>query len=532
MFSGNQNTPDPAAIPNRITPGVPDELLNQPMNEYNDLRNVLMFKPHILEAVGKHFTEGTGLVSELLYHTKSGNSKVVDEKGKIKGTGYDRIAKNIEIINNHEFAWRVAAPSNWVYKIAETVPGDAQGRVGIGGAEFYLTLNKQLGEQDDVIMLADGNTQLIITAPPQMLVGGNMKVRVRLLLKKGASAAFVPAYLLESGKEAKCMYNMKPEASEHGSKIRIPFGDWCKNYMTTQRWEWNLTGLAAHTQIDPSAKMQLTYFNGAKNQLEKYWIPVLDYEMMKQSYYHIDNQLFWGKKNINPDGSFRKDAKGRTYFSGDGIYHQMNRRLKRQYNNLTSFRIVDDMLRSLRYDAVSTTGMKPVYMVFAGVEFRTQFDRLIRNEFKLSPEVLYFDGTGGYQKESGVASLHGSVRGIKSNFNYYETPQGVFVVSQCNYFDSRSLPTQYDVNGLPEQSYRAILVNITPTIGGQDMMSMVSLAGRQNVIGRVNGMSQPGPSGVLSTTADVEGKHMLHMCGVGVHNPNSIGEFRKSRRRS
>jgi hypothetical protein len=62
-------------------------------------------------------------------------------------------------------------------------------------------------------------------------------------------------------------------------------------------------------------------------------------------------------------------------------------------------------------------------------------------------------------------------------------------------------------------------------------MSLVSLAGRQNVIGTVNGMSNPGNGGVLSSTADVEGKHMLNMCGVGVHNPNCIGEFRKVRRR-
>jgi len=529
-MSGNFQLNDPTAIPNRISPGMPDELLNQPMNMYNDLRNVLMFKPHILDAVGKHFTEGTGLVSELLYHTKSNSTTVLGDDGQKYTAGNDRIAKNIEIIGNHEFAWRIAAPRNWLYRIQETVAVDpGTGQVGKGGAPFYLTLSKQLGDQDDVIMLADGNTQVIVDAPPVMLTGGNMRVRVKLLVKKGGQNAHIPTYLVTAGAECKTIYNMKPEASEHGSKTRIPFGDWAKNYMTTQRWEWNLTGLAAHSKVDPSAVKQLAYFNGKKNQLEKYWIPVLDYEMMRQSYMQIDNQLFWGKKNINPDGSFRKDQKGRIYFSGDGIYHQINRRLKRQYNRMTSFRMFDDMLRSLRYDSSSTTHRKPVLMVIAGSEFRMQFDRLIRNEFKLSPEVLFFDGKGGYQ--SGPAKKYGDVRGIRSNFNYYETPNGIFLVSQCHYFDSRQLPTLYDTGGIPEQSYRGIIVNITPTIGGQDVMSLVSLAGRQNVIGTVNGMSNPGNGGVLSSTADVEGKHMLNMCGVGVHNPNCIGEFRKVRRR-
>lgn len=132
-MSGNYALSDPTAIPNRISPGVPDELLNQPMNQYNDLRNVLMFKPHILEAVGKHFTEGTGLVSELLYHTKSSSTTVLGDDGQKYTAGNDRIAKNIEIIGNHEFAWRIAAPRNWLFRIQETVPLGGDGRIGTGG---------------------------------------------------------------------------------------------------------------------------------------------------------------------------------------------------------------------------------------------------------------------------------------------------------------------------------------------------------------------------------------------------------------
>jgi hypothetical protein len=32
-MSGNYQLNDPTAIPNRISPAVPDELLNQPMNQ-------------------------------------------------------------------------------------------------------------------------------------------------------------------------------------------------------------------------------------------------------------------------------------------------------------------------------------------------------------------------------------------------------------------------------------------------------------------------------------------------------------------
>jgi hypothetical protein len=121
--------------------------------------------------------------------------------------------------------------------------------------------------------------------------------------------------------------------------------------------------------------------------------------------------------------------------------------------------------------------------------------------------------------------------GIRSNFRYYETPVGKFIVAECDYFDRLSHPSLLTSEGKREQSYRGILLNMADTNMGDKAMTLVSLTGRQNVMGKVAGMSNPGPGGVLTTTADVEGEHMLTAQGVAVANPNFMGELKLARGR-
>ena len=87
------------------------------------------------------------------------------------------------------------------------------------------------------------------------------------------------------------------------------------------------------------------------------------------------------------------------------------------------------------------------------------------------------------------------------------------------------------MEGAREQSHRALVINISKMIGGQAPFTQVTLNGRQNVMGKVAGMSEPGPGGVLTTTADVQGEHMLTMQGLALHNPNIMGEFKLARGR-
>lgn len=511
-------------IPGRILPGLPPGVTNQKMTELNDLIRVGATRPHILDAVAKHFAERKGMLSELLmYMGKSYNPATAYEKKK-KGQATMRdniLARNIRLVDNHEIAWRIKAPTGFVYKIVETVPADVNGYVGAGGAEFYLRLNRQLGDMDDVIVFNDQTSQAKITAPPVFEAGGTMKVRCRMLWLQEQSQYVdnfgIPADRLVKGAECMISHNIKPEASEHGSKTQMFFGDWAHNWMTTQRYEWNMTGHAVHNQNN---KKWMTYI-GYDGTMESYWVNEWHYLMMERLYETRENMLWNGKPYLDKNGNFERDLKGRTYWSGTGIYHQANRRLKREYNKLTIY-MLEDMMKDLTVDG---TYQKPTILVLPGMEFRSEFGRLLRREFKYSPEVMFYT-EAGLRGQGGMAP--GSM-GLKSNFTYLETELGIFVISNCSYFDNRWMPKRQLQDGSSEQSHRAIMVNLGDQLGTEtfnDTIVLTSMAGRQSVIGKVQGMSRPN-GGVLTTTADIEGEHILDMAGAALLNPNCMAEFRK-----
>jgi sulfur relay (sulfurtransferase) DsrF/TusC family protein len=520
---------DRYGIPGRVVPGQPKELLNWKMTDANNLRHIVGTRPDVIQGMYKHFAENTGMVTELMQHMR-GKSYDADaekyKKGKGRTNSFEAMQKKFKIMNNMEYAWKTPAPSGFVYRVVESPTFDADSTVGRNGARFQFVINKQLADQDDVFMLADGTTQIIVTQPPTALPDGNLRITARMLFQEGGAGRAIPQRLLERNVELSRIYNIKSEASQHGSKSRVSFGEWQRGWMTTMRWEWNITGHAAHLKMD-NTPMMLVYTK-ENGEVEPYWTETWRYNMMKMSYEQMDNQMFWGLPYIDNQGRFQKNAEGYRYWSGTGIYHQANRRLKREYTRLDSFDVIDDILLGLYYDGLENNQDTEI-MVCGGIEFRRQFDQLLRNEFSARPEVLFFDGLGNYH--TGDKGKEKGVMGIRSNFTYYETPVGKFIVSKCNYFDRKSHPTLLTAEGRNEQSHRAIMFNISKMIGGNEAMTMVTLSGRQNVLGRIAGMSNPGPGGFLTTARDVEGEHMLTMQGVALHNPNCMGELKLARGR-
>ena len=496
------------SVPGKIYPGQSEELVNFPMTDYNDLRKVMAVKPHIMDAVSVLFAEQSGMLSEILAYTGGMYSPGMSAAAKKRGNGskYSAMEKSINFIGNHEYAWRIKNPKGYVYKFTRDAEAPAGQQLGSEGSEFYVYVNRQPVEMDDVFELADGETHIMVVAPPTW-TGTDWKLRCRL--NASFRGQVVPSFLVSKGTEACLAYNFKPEASEHGSKVRVSFGSWMKNFMTTMRWEWNMTGHAAHTKTDVS---WFVYTDETTGKMEPYWMPVWDYEMMRAAQRATEHFLWNGKKAVNPDGSFLADRRGRLYFSGDGAYTQCSKKLRVAYNELNLDHI-EEMQKNIKLDSLETVGT-PELVVLGGLEFRRQFDRLMRNIFKLEPSVFFHAQNGEM--------------GVKSNFRFYET--GVFgriYILDGDFLDSKYNASLYDDTGTRIQSYRGIIVNVSKLQGGQQNMTLVSRAGRTNVIGEVKGMSNPGAGNVLTTTADIQGKHLLKEIGIAVHNPYCMGEFYK-----
>lgn len=529
---GSQVSPLSNSINGIVKPGLPTELIGQEATEKNDLRRVMLEKPEILPGLGVHFTENCGMLTEIMAYMGKSFDPIAyslmnqDEQYKNNNKklhqNYEQLAKNFTFIGNNEFAWRVQNPKGYVYKVTETVTA-TNGIVGKGGALFKMTINKPLLSQFDVLQAGDQNTQIVVMNKPTFS-GGKATARFRVLFTRGTKKenSGVFAALCRRGAEWECIGNIQPEFSRHGSKIRVEFGNWAREFMTTQRFEWNTSGLAAHTKLNPEQVKWLTFIN-SNGKVESYWTAIQHYEMMRQSWLAMDNACFWGKPFLDENGEFYRDVEGRTFYSGTGIYHQASRRLKREYNNLTSFKYLDNMIRDMYLD---TPVGKPTILIIPGAYFRQQLDELFRNVYSVNPMPLYFDGF--FNNNTNPSGKQGLMQGIRTNFMYYEMSFGRFVIANTNYFDRKNRAQIKDNMGISTNSQRALFLNITANFGGQDNIMMLGMAGRQGVIGKVAGMGAPGAGGLISTTDDVVGEHILNCAGAALMNPNCIGELRKA----
>ena len=55
-------------VPSRVVVGNPRDLTNFKMTDYNNLRNIAAVRPDVIQGLFKHFSERTGMITELLYY--------------------------------------------------------------------------------------------------------------------------------------------------------------------------------------------------------------------------------------------------------------------------------------------------------------------------------------------------------------------------------------------------------------------------------------------------------------------------------
>ncbi len=120
-------------VPGRVVVGNPRDLTNFKMTDYNNLRNIAAVRPDVIQGLFKHFSERTGMITELLYYMKSNYDPTV-ERFKQQNFGQQKSAwaKNFKMLNNLEYAWCSPAPSGWVYRITTSADDDGSGLRSIG----------------------------------------------------------------------------------------------------------------------------------------------------------------------------------------------------------------------------------------------------------------------------------------------------------------------------------------------------------------------------------------------------------------
>lgn len=504
------------SIPGKIQPAYAKDLKID-ATEYNHLKYAGIVHPEIIDALGVYYSEqGNNLDALIALYggLASGQGGIIAPRGMSNQDYSNIVSKNVKMLSNHEFAWRIQSSRHKLYKFSRNPEGPiVNGKLGVNGAEFFVYLNRDVLATDDIFVLAGDYHQIMIRGVEQTgrIINGmhEVRCRVRYMITPGIVNDGCPIALVQEGMETQRIYNIKPERSEHGSNSSLTSGDWMKNTMTTMRSQWTSSGNAYHTPVD---NKWVVYTDEKGNQYP-YWYNAQQDEAFRLLFEARSNYTFFGKKAVNPDGTFLKDERGREYFSGDGILSQNSRKMRIPYTRVTE-RLLDSIELSIHEDSLGRIEGKPRLAVWASVGFRQEFSKLLSRLFTNTNAAPLYYNEGGMQ-------------GVKSDFMVYETTIAQFIVYCGDGLSSRWWPSQRDSNGSRLNNNRAYIINISDMVGGKPNMMLLSQKGRTNVMGKIVGMAEPN-GGTLTTAADVIGEHFLTTAGVAVTSPNSIIDLRKS----
>lgn len=504
-------------IPGRVRRAHISEIPLTGTVDSNRLRNAALTQPEILNAMNIMFAEEKGGIDALIAlfgGMTNGNEAGIAPRG-MSMTDYSKVvASSVKMMNNHEFAWRTQSPTGKLYKFTRDYIGDMDyGKVGVNGKEFYLFIDNEVVSKDEVYMLADQYSQIMVLncEPTGRYINGQreMKLRCRYMLNPSIVNDGCAPHLLMEGMESQRAYNLKPEASLHGSNTSLSTGDWQRGSMSTMRTEWNATGNAYH---QPDAQWIVYTDKNGKN--FRYWYNALE-EGMINTLSEFRSTFIWsGKKAVNPDGSWLRDERGMQYISGDGLWEQNSKKLRIPYAKFTD-KILETLALTVFQDMKSQTVGVPKYIIAAPIGFRLEFSKLMASVFKANPEPMYFE-TGGMQ-------------GVRNQFMCYHTTFGEFIIHEADYLSNSNQPSLYDSRGFRLANNRAFILNVSKMIGGQPNMMLVAQSGRTDVMGRIVGMANVAENGGnLTTPADVAGGHAMTTIGTAVMSSKSIIELYKT----
>jgi hypothetical protein len=432
-------------------------------------------------------------------------SSLLARKGLVKRNVFAGLdSKDFKVIGNRKFMWGVKGyPFTKCYITAAhdmpagvTNPGEA-------GTIVTIYLNANYFSPNDVLELSDGTTQVIVMDEyPEEVNANEWAYKVKLVTN--VAGDYIDTALLAVDQEVGFLHTAFPEMSETGYE-KNQFPEWRTEYMTIQRMQYSISGSAKHTKV---------YWVEHNGQL--LWFKEQELEMMRRWGIARENQLLFGKATIDAnENTYLRDLKGREIIAGSGVVNQGDASLKYSYNKL-SIRTIETIMQNMQL-LDNGTGANEV-VVQGGQAFTWEFDRLMRDVFKMNPQPLFISDA-----EKG--------RGVRSNFNRYEIGGVSLVVSWNKTIDAPWKADSKDAFGVSKRSKEAYFFAMG-TVVDQPNIELVALGNasgdRAMIKKEIPGMVSIDGSrgGITSNSVDGTQVQILSETGVKLENEWGIASLK------
>ncbi len=461
-----------------------------------------MLSPEVLMQIHTLFEGQESGLSSLL--TKRG----MFVKGKYAGM---QNSGNFHVLGNRKVKW---ALKGLPFRKGNIVSHTGGNTPGLNGAMFDIVLNTDFFSVNDDLELVDRRTLLHVQAKNVQMTGSTTTYTVSL--KYNQQGSYCDPTLLTTGYEIGFGHTSFPEASEDAGEKNTTY-EWHTEWMGIRRMKYTISGSAANQ------KMWITH-NG-----QRIWDYVQNIDMFKRWSQMTEHANIFGQATVDAnDNVYLKDLSGRDIIDGNGLLAQGDAGLKWQYNRL-SIDTIEDVLSNMADLSADAEGNVSVACL-CGPDFYLDFNRLMRDVFRMNPEPLFVSGPDGNK--------------VSTNFKYYQMGNYKIEFIQSNFWNAPWRPTLRGSDGRSTNNGDAIFVNLGNTPGGDPNVMLTTIGNgeedRSFVHRIINGMTgkgapvKDGATGMVEMAAspvDAKQVHVLCESGIVLKNPFGVAELRKARRR-
>lgn len=363
---------------------------------------------------------------------------------------------------------------------------------GLNGKPFYFYTDSNYLGYHEVILLADGKTQIwSLSDTGKEMSNGSYEYLGKIV--GGNENEYVDPVLLSEGYEFMVAMSLhEQEFSTRGNEIRIPFAGVGRTWLSLQRIKYSYSGTAQAMDKNGKTKGYLVdHFAGGKTQTT--FLSMAEMEMLKTAARFTEFQILEGKTTVTQDTNrvLLTNENGREVLAGSGIMHANDGAIEIPINDWTEG-FMDALLSDV--DPLITRGSdgnREVVMLLAPRSYHS-FTRLMTRFGKTADSNI--EETGG-------------AKGIVDTYSFYEFAGIRLIAERYDAFSRR--PGILLKDGTRTNEWDGIIIPIGQTNGGRNGVELVQL--RPAVRGTVAGINEGG-----QVASSVDGTHNDMLWQIGV----------------
>ena len=420
---------------------------------------------------------------------------------------------NVMTIDQPSWEWQVMIDADRAVTIRDAKWNGSSitstSTAGLGNTPILLWLEDNWFGPGAILEFDNKDFQVRVSGAPYQ--DGNMYVYT-CFMADGNPASYIPAEYLEAGRQVSRLASAYEEYSEESDILNYNTHFKMRNYLTTVRLSYDITGSAFSTVMAVALK------DPKSGKTSYLWSTFQEWKAMREWYKRCERFGVYAKSNVNKDGSCNlKGSNGRPVFIGAGLLEQIAPSNRRFYTKLTA-ELLEDFLSDLSYNILGTNERK--FIALTGEMGMREFDRVLKEKVTQMNlmDTIFVTGSGDNLTFGGQFKTYKMTNGIELTLKYFPL-----------YDDTTYNRMLHPVSLKPLESYRMTFIDLGRRDGEANLVKVVR-KDREFVNWCVAGAVTPAGYGhsnseVRSNAKDGYSVNFLGEMGWFVRDPRGCGEL-------